>query len=335
MSRVPSELDDLKIGLALASGGARGSAHTGVLKVLEAEGIPISAVTGSSIGAMVGGVYAAGVLIERIEQEWLNTTLPKVVRSFLPTFPRAGLSSGGELLKYLHQLLGDVQIEELQVPFAAVGCDIDTGEAVILDHGSLVDAIRASVSIPGIFHPVRWEGHLLVDGGLVEPLPVRLCRDFDVDIVIGVDIVPAPYPTTANRRSLWDRLGQGLKESATNQTWIPGSLTELLDDVFREQTGEERPLPGVYNVINQAVAIFQQEILRLKLTLWPADLIIHPNLPRGLNYMRAAEGIRAGEEAMEESLPKLRALLIERREALSQDGDSRRAIEVIRDRPLE
>jgi NTE family protein len=335
MSRVPSELDDLKIGLALASGGARGSAHTGVLKVLEAEGIPISAVTGSSIGAMVGGVYAAGVLIERIEQEWLNTTLPKVVRSFLPTFPRAGLSSGGELLKYLHQLLGDVQIEELQVPFAAVGCDIDTGEAVILDHGSLVDAIRASVSIPGIFHPVRWEGHLLVDGGLVEPLPVRLCRDFDVDIVIGVDIVPAPYPTTANRRSLWDRLGQGLKESATNQTWIPGNLTELLDDVFREQIGEERPLPGVYNVINQAVAIFQQEILRLKLTLWPADLIIHPNLPRGLNYMRAAEGIRAGEEAMEESLPKLRALLIERREALSQDGDSRRAIEVIRDRPLE
>ncbi len=335
MRRVPSELDDLKIGLALASGGARGSAHTGVLKVLEAEGIPISAVAGSSIGAMVGGVYAAGVLIERIEQEWLNTNLPKVMRSFLPTFPRAGLSSGGELLKYLHQLLGDVQIEELQVPFAAVGCDIDTGEAVILDHGSLVDAIRASVSIPGIFHPVRWEGHLLVDGGLVEPLPVRLCRDFDVDIVIGVDIVPAPYPTTANRRSLWDRLGQGLKESATNQTWIPGSLTELLDDVFREQTGEERPLPGVYNVINQAVAIFQQEILRLKLSLWPADLIIHPNLPRGLNYMRAAEGIRAGEEAMEESLPKLRALLIERREALSQDGDSKRAIEGIRDRPRE
>ena len=333
MRRVSIELDDLKIGLALASGGARGSAHTGVLKVLEAEGIPISAVAGSSIGAMVGGVYAAGVPIERIEQEWLNTNLPKVVRSFLPTFPRAGLSSGGELLKYLHQLLGDVQIEELQIPFAAVGCDIDTGEAVILDRGSLVDAIRASVSIPGIFHPVRWEGHLLVDGGLVEPLPVRLCRDFDVDIVIGVDIVPAPYPTTANRRSLWDRLGQGLRERATNQTWIPGSLTELLDDVFREQTGEERPLPGVYNVINQAVAIFQQEILRLKLSLWPADLIIHPNLPRGLNYMRAAEGIRAGEQAMEESLPKLCALLVKRRDALSQDGDSRRAIEVIRDSP--
>jgi len=303
---------DVKIGLALASGGARGSAHAGVLKVLEAEGLSISAVTGSSIGAMVGGVYAAGVPIGRIEQEWLNTNLPKVVRSFLPTFPRAGLSSGGELRKYLHELLGDARIDELQIPFAAMGCDIDTGEAVILDHGSLVDAIRASASIPGLFHPVRWEGHLLVDGGLVEPLPVRLCRNFDVDIVVGVDIVPAPYPTTADRRSLWDRLGQGLKERATNQTWIPGSLSELLDDVFREHTEEERPLPGVYSVINQAVAIFQQEILHLKLTLWPADLIIHPDLPRGLNYMRAAEGIRAGEDAMRRALPVLRALIEEK-----------------------
>ena len=306
------KLDGVKIGLALASGGARGSAHTGVLKVLAQQGIPISAITGSSIGAMVGGVYAAGVPIERIEQEWLNTNLPKVVRSFLPTFPRAGLSSGGELRKYLRELIGDVQIEELQTPFAAIGCDIDTGEAVTLDHGSLVDAIRASASIPGLFHPVRWEGHLLVDGGLVEPLPVRLCRGFDVDIVIGVDIVPAPYPTTADRRSLWDRLGQGLKERATSQTWIPGSLTELLDDVFKEQTEEEKPLPGVYNVINQAVAIFQQEILRLKLTLWPADLIIHPDLPRGLNYLRAAEGIRAGEEATRRALPELLALIEEK-----------------------
>jgi len=306
------KLDSVKIGLALASGGARGSAHAGVLNVLDAEGISISAVTGSSIGAMVGGVYAAGVPIERIEQEWLNTNLPKVMRTFLPTFPRAGLSSGGELRKYLHELLGDVQVDELQIPFAAMGCDIDTGEAVTLDHGSLVDAIRASASIPGIFNPVRWEGHLLVDGGLVEPLPVRVCRDFGVDIIIGVDIVPAPYPTTADRRRLWDRLGQGLKETATTQTWIPGSLTELLDDVFKEPTGEDKPLPGVYSIINQSVAIFQQEILRLKLTLWPADLIIHPDLPRGLNYTRAAEGIRAGEEAMQRAIPELRALIEER-----------------------
>jgi len=150
MRRVSSEFDDLKIGLALASGGARGSAHTGVLKVLEAEGIPISAVAGSSIGAVVGGAYAAGISVERIEKEWLETDLPKVVRSFLPTFPRAGLSSGSEFRKYLQYLLGDVHFDELSIPFAAMGCDIDTGEGVVLDRGSVADAIRASSSIPGL-----------------------------------------------------------------------------------------------------------------------------------------------------------------------------------------
>jgi hypothetical protein len=97
----------------------------------------------------VGGAYAAGVSVERIEQEWLNTDLPKVVRSFLPTFPRAGLSSGGELRKYLRSVLGDVRIEELSIPFAAVACDIDTGEMVVLREGPLVDALRASVSALG------------------------------------------------------------------------------------------------------------------------------------------------------------------------------------------
>ena len=325
MSRVSGEFDGLKIGLALASGGARGSAHTGVLKVLEAEGIPISAVAGSSIGAVVGGAYAAGISVERIEKEWLETDLPKVVRSFLPTFPRAGLSSGSEFRKYLQHLLGDVHFDELSIPFAAVGCDIDTGEGVVLDRGPVADAIRASASIPGIFHPVRWEGHLLVDGGLVEPLPVRLCRDLGADLVIGVDIVPVPHPSTPDRRRLWERLGEGLREGVTNQTWVPGSLTEFLDNMVKTRPSEERPLPGIYSIINQAVAIFQQEILHLKLTLWPADLIIHPDLPRGLNYFRAAEGIRAGEQAMKESLPQLRALLTERRKPLSQDGNGRSA----------
>lgn len=302
-------MDKVKIGLALASGGARGSAHTGVLKVLEAEGITISAVAGSSIGAMVGGVYAAGIPIKEIEQEWLRASFPKVVRSFLPTFPRAGLSSGAELRRYLKELLGEVLIEDLTIPFAAIGCNIDTGKAVILDRGPLVNAIRASTSIPGLFQPVRWENHLLVDGGLVEPLPVSLCRDLGADIVIGVDIIPACYPTTLDRRKLWNRLGQSIKARTTTKTWIPSNLAELLDDVFKEQKSEDRPLPGVYSVINQAVVIFQQEILRLKLSFWPADLVIRPDLPRGLNYLRATEGIHAGEEAMRKALPELKVLI--------------------------
>jgi len=179
-----------------------------------------------------------------------------------------------------------------------------------LREGSLVDALRASSSIPGIFHPVRWEGRLLVDGGLVEPLPIRVCRELGAELVIGVDIVPAPRPTTPERWGLWERLSKGLREGLTTQTWIPGSLTELLDDLFPEPLEDKRPLPGVYSVVNQSVAIFQQEILCLKLTLWPADLLVRPNLPStGVSYLHASEGIRAGEEAMEQALPRLQALL--------------------------
>jgi len=282
----------------------------GVLKVLEREGIKVSAIAGSSIGAMVGGAYAAGVSVKRIEEEWLNTDLPKVVRSFLPTFPRAGLSSGGELRKYLHSVLGDVHIEALEIPFAAVATDIDTGEAVVLREGPLVDALRASTAIPGIFYPVRWGKRVLVDGGLVEPLPVRISRELGAEVVIGVDIVPTPRPTTPEGRRAWRRLTQRLGEELKNRTWIPASLAGLLAEVADER--EERPLPGVYSIINQAVAIFQQEILRLKLTLWPADLLIRPELPPEVSYLRAAEGIRAGEEAMEQALPQLRALLSQR-----------------------
>ncbi len=304
---------EMKVGLALASGGARGAAHVGVLKVLEREKIEVSAIAGSSIGAIVGGAYAAGIPLARIEEEWLDTDLPKVVKSFLPTFPRAGLSSGGELSKYLRALLGEVRIEDLPLPFAAVACEIDTGEAVVLREGPLVDALRASSSIPGIFHPVRWEGRLLVDGGLVEPLPVRIARELGAEIVIGVDVVPAPRPTTPSGRGLWERLGQHLRGGLAHQTWIPGSLTEFLDDLFRERPGVERPLPGVYSVVHQSVTILLQEILRLKLRLCPADLLIRPDLSLTLaSYLRAKDGIRAGERAAEEALPTLRALLAER-----------------------
>lgn len=304
-----AEQNQPKIGLALASGGARGAAHAGVLKVLAREGIPISAVSGSSIGAVVGGSYAAGLSPKRIEEEWLNTDLPKVMRSFLPTFPRAGLSSGSGLRSYLRSTLGEIRIEDLPVPFAAVACDIDTGEAVVLREGPLVDALRASSAIPGIFSPVRWGDRFLVDGGLVEPLPVRACRDLGAEIVIGVDIVPVPRPLSAERHRPGRRLPARLRKEPSARR-SAASVTRLRDEAFGEQPGAGRSVPGIYSILNQAVAILEQEILRLKLALWPADLLVRPDLSSvGVSYLHAAEGVRAGEEAMEASLPALRLLI--------------------------
>jgi NTE family protein len=300
----------MRIGLALGSGGARGAAHTGVLKVLEREGFEIAAVAGSSIGALVGAAYAAGIPSDQIEREWLQTDMHRLFRSFLPTFPRAGLSSGSELKQMLSDLLGEGTIEDLAISYAAVACDIDTGETIVLDKGPLADAVRASTAIPGVFHPVRQGARLLVDGGLVEPVPVRACRELGADVVIAVDITPRPQPTTERGRNVWMRIGDQLKEGLTEQSWIPHSLTELLDAIFRERPAESRPLPGLYSILNQSIAILVQEILRQKLALYPPDLLIRPELSLSfLSYLQAAEGIDAGEQAAEAALPELRRLL--------------------------
>lgn len=297
-----------RVGLALGSGGARGAAHVGVLKVLEREGIKVSAIAGTSIGAMVGGAYAAGIPLSRIEEEWLTTSRRKLLRSFLPTFPRTGLSSGAGLRRYLREILGDVRIEELPIPFAAVATDLDTGEAVVLRSGPLVEAIRASTAIPGVFQPVRWEGRLLVDGGMVEPLPVRVCRELGADIVIAVDTNPAPHPTTPEGRRPWAALSQALRQGLLHRPWVPASLTEVLGEYARERPAA-RPLPGIFEILNQSAAILVQEILRLKLRLDPPEIYLRPKFREERSYLRAKENIRAGEEAMEEALPTLLSLL--------------------------
>lgn len=300
----------IRVGLALGSGGARGAAHVGVLKVLEREGIRVVAIAGSSIGAMVGGAYAAGIPVERIEEEWKKTSLPQVVRTFLPTFPRTGLSSGAELQRYLRSVFGDLRVEELPIPFAAVATDLDTGEAVVIREGPLVEAVRASTSIPGIFRPVRWRGRILVDGGLVEPVPVRVCRELGAEIVIGVDVGPRPVPTTPERRSLWDEL-EGRLRALEDRPWVPASLLEFLE--ARLERPRERPLPGLFSLLNQSALILLKEITELKLKLWPPDILIRPRFPKQpgsylRTYLGAAEHISLGERAMEEALPRLLSL---------------------------
>ncbi|MCX6091875.1 MAG: patatin-like phospholipase family protein [Candidatus Bipolaricaulota bacterium] len=300
-----------RIGLALGSGGARGAAHTGILKVLDREGIRPTVVAGSSIGSLIGAAYAAGKPTADMEKEWLAVGVSKVLRGFMPTFPSAGLSSGHELRKLLHGLFGDVTIEDLAIPFAAVACDIDTGEPVVLKTGSLVDAVLASTAIPGIFFPVRHGSRILVDGGMVDPVPVSVCRNLGADIVIAVDITARPVPTTPSGRGVWNRIGDHVHDGLSQQTWLPASLTEWLEAAFRERP--ERPLPGLYSILNQSVSILLQEIVRQRLVLDPPEVLIRPELSLTiLGFRQAREGIEAGERAAEAALPQLQRVLAER-----------------------
>jgi NTE family protein len=174
-----------KIGLALGSGGARGFAHLGVIKVLEKENIPIDLIAGSSMGALVASLYASGLGIERLyklakafnRNDYIDLTMPKM-----------GLISGKRIKEFIRLLTKGKRIEDLNIPIGIVATDLQRCEKVVFRNGTIADAVRASISIPGIFVPEKIDGRLLVDGGVIDRIPVSVAREMGADIVIGVDV---------------------------------------------------------------------------------------------------------------------------------------------------
>ena len=187
----------------LAGGGARGVAHIGAIEELERQGFEIAAVAGTSMGALVGGVYASGRLTEF--KEWMCTLDKYKVFGLVDfTLSSEGLVKGDRVIKAMQELVPDVRIEQMPVPFAAVAADLLTGREVVLDRGGLYEAIRASISIPSVFRPVHRDGMVLVDGGTVNPLPLNRVRREEGDLLVAVD-VSAPFgadPTTRANASL-------------------------------------------------------------------------------------------------------------------------------------
>jgi len=180
-----------KVGLALGGGAARGLAHIGVLSVLEERGIPIDYIAGTSAGSVVGALYAAGLSLREIRLASEKIRWRNLLRL---TVPREGVVAARGLEEYLDRLIGGRTFEQLGIPFAAVSVDIITGEVVVLREGRVAEAVRASCAIPGIFSPVRRDGRLLVDGGLLNNLPSDVVREMGAEIVIGVDVNGDPPP---------------------------------------------------------------------------------------------------------------------------------------------
>ncbi len=190
-----------KIGLALSGGGVRGAAHVGVLRILEREGIRPDCVVGVSAGSIVGAGYCAGMSVAKMEEIALNlqwSKLGRIVR------PRLGFFDSQRLESYVTELIGDLQFAELSIPFAAVAADILTGQLVILREGSVAQAVRASCALPGIFTPVERGDQLLVDGGVINNLPVSVAREMGADYVIAVDLLPLPPTRRARPQNLFE-----------------------------------------------------------------------------------------------------------------------------------
>ena len=192
-------MEEPKIGLALGSGGARGLAHIGVIRALEEAEIPISMIAGSSIGALVGSFYAAGHRPEAMEK--ISNVFRK--KYFLDlSVPKMGFVTGQRIKNFIRIFTYDKNIEDLDIPIGIVACDLQTGEKVVFRNGPVADAVRASISIPGIFVPERIDGRLYVDGGVSERIPVATLKEMGADIIIGVDV--AGFRTDATISNVYD-----------------------------------------------------------------------------------------------------------------------------------
>lgn len=295
-----------KIGLALGGGAARGWAHIGVIRALDEAGIVPDMVCGTSIGTLVGAAYAAGDL-DRLE-EWVTSLSFQAVVGFLDLSLSGGLIKGERLIDFFRSHFVDKQIGELPMPFAAVATELRTGREIWLQDGMVSDAVRASIAVPGLFTPVERDKRWLVDGGLVNPVPVSLCRAMGAEWVIAVDlnsdIVGKHLRKAASRGK-----GNGKNQSADDEA--EGMTGALLSHIRMGGSKNTPPRPSMLDVLASSINIMQVRITRSRLAGEPADILISPRLAdMGLmEFHRAAPAIEAGRQATSHMLPAIEALL--------------------------
>jgi len=298
-----------RVGLALGSGSARGWAHVGVIRALEAVGIRPDLVCGTSIGALVGAAYVAGELAAF--EQWLLGLGVRDILGLLDVRMGGGMIKGERLMKFLNQHFIDRPIEELPVPFGAVATALDSGTEVWLREGSTIAAVRASIALPALFRPVAHEGRLLVDGALVNPVPVSLARAMGADIVIAVDLSS-------------DVLGRRLREeldteapAAEPSEWrrkLQQRLATLMPAKADAEDDAPR-LPSILEVVATSVNIMQVRVTRSRMAGDPPDAIVSPRVAHVglLDFHRAREAIEEGERAVQTALPGLKALFSDSR----------------------
>jgi NTE family protein len=289
------------IGLALGGGAARGFAHIGVLRTLLAKGITFDVIAGTSIGAVVGGCHAAGHL--DAAEEWARSLTRRRVFGYLDfNLSGSGLIGGSRLAEQLQRTVGTTMIDDLPMRFAAIATEIGTGHEIWLTRGRLMDALKASYSLPGVFSPVRVGGRWLMDGALVNPVPVSAARALGARVVIAVNLnadLIGRGSTIASHGS--DASDEELLQLVQQQRGLRAMLgPEALKRQFLGTPGR----PGFSTVMMEAFNIMQDRITRARLAGDPPDVIINPRLG-GIGLMdfhRASEAIELGAEATARTL---------------------------------
>jgi NTE family protein len=290
-----------RIGIALGAGAARGWSHIGVLERLSESGIEPDVMAGTSIGALVSGCYAAGRLGE-LKEFALGLTRRRIFSLLDLSWTGSGLISGDRLRELLEKQVGDLQFADVKIPFVCIATELMTGHEVWLRNGPLAPAIRASYALPGVFRPVRIDGQWLIDGAVVNPIPVSACRAIGARLVVSVNLTSDSFAGTVVQDSKPFVAPNGVQNADEPPLERASALRQMLGG---------SSTPGLTTVLVAAFNISQDRLARSRLAGDPPDVNIVPRTPTiGLfDFDKAAEAITAGREAAERALPDIESSL--------------------------
>jgi NTE family protein len=301
-----------RIGLALGSGSARGWAHIGAIRALEERGVKPDMVCGSSVGALVGAAYASGQL-DKLE-EWVTGLAWHTVVRLMDLSWRGGLIRGARLFTLFNTILEDHDIDALPLPYGAVATELGSGREVWLRHGKMLAAVRASSAMPGLFQPAVRDGALLVDGGLVNPVPVSMCRALGADVVIAVDLSWGKlgvYRDRSREEGGAKDGGGDLPQPAPRE--MPGWLNKISRGWLARaaKTEDHVRMPSIFEVFTTSLDIVEMRVARSRLSGDPPDILLTPLLPGfgTMEFHRAKEAIEEGRAAVERMAPLIEQVI--------------------------
>jgi NTE family protein len=306
----------LKVGLALGSGAARGWSHIGIIKGLAKMGIEPEIVCGSSIGALVGAAYAADKL--SLLENWVRSLTWREIIKFLdPSLIGGGFIQGEKLTDFVSDYVENLAFEQLTRQLGIVATELETGREVWFRSGPVMEAVRASISLPGLFTPILYNGRWLVDGGLANPVPVSLCRAMGADIVIAVnlngDILGKHLRRSAEKSEEQIQKIEQSKESdlmSRVTAQMKNTLSAGKKDLMTKLFGVERETPGLYEVLASSINIMQDRVTRSRMAGDPPDMVLTPRMSKLglLEFDKADMGISEGQQEVERMRPALEQL---------------------------
>lgn len=304
------------IGLVLGSGSSRGWAHIGVIEALEEEGISIDFVAGSSVGSYVGALYASGSL-KSLKEFVLNMNGKKVFSYFDVVFPRSGLLDATKKIKELFSIHTDItDFAELKIPVLMVATDLVTGKKVVLKTGDIFQALRATMSIPGLFAPAKVKDRWLVDGGLVDPVPVGVARALEADVVIAVDLNSGMVSRRQQKKNKASTFkdekslpykSELLRKMADYYEYAENSLTNKINTLLKRDAAT----PDIVETVMTSINIMQERITRINLAVEPPDVLIQPRLGqlKMMDFDQVEQTIEEGYLGAREKMEYIKELI--------------------------